>query len=120
MCRTIKYLIIISFLALILWTFIIFIRFDVQEMKNSLERMYSTSILDINGNLMDVFLSDNEQWHIKIEDDIQNNLREAVLIYEDKNFYKHCGVDFFSIIRAIVKNFREKKEVELALLLCKL
>ena len=78
-------------------------------MQDDIEKNYSTSLLDANGELMDVFLNDEEQWHLKVEDEIPVNLREAVITYEDKNFYTHHGVDFLAIIRAIVKNVSGSK-----------
>ena len=74
-------------------------------MRSDIERRYSTSLLDINGKLMDVFLNEDEQWHLKVDDEIQDNLKAAVINYEDKNFYKHRGVDFLSICRALRDNF---------------
>ena len=78
-------------------------------MQNEIENRYSTSILDANGKLMDVFLNDKEQWHLKIEDEVPDNLRTAVITYEDKNFYKHFGVDFLAIGRAFYNNFFGKR-----------
>ena len=69
---------------------------------DDIEQRYSTSLLDDDGKLMDVFLNDEEQWHLKIEDEVENNLIDAVLTYEDKNFYQHMGVDLFAILRAFV------------------
>ena len=78
-------------------------------MQCDIEERYSTSLLDANGKLMDVFLNDEEQWHLKVEDEIPTNLRDAVITYEDKNFYTHHGVDFLAIFRAIVKNLSGSK-----------
>ena len=78
-------------------------------MLNKVEDSYGTSIIDEDGKLMDVFLSDDEQWHIKVEDDIPENLKIAVLTYEDKNFYKHNGVDLLAIFRALKNNILGKK-----------
>ena len=87
----------------------VFLSFDVNKMQNEIENRYSTSILDANGKLMDVFLNDKEQWHLKIEDEVPDNLRTAVITYEDKNFYKHFGVDFLAIGRAFYNNFFGKR-----------
>lgn len=92
-------------LAFIIWSLYIFISFDVEKMQNDIERRYSVSLLDANYKLMDVFLNEDEQWHLKVEDEVQDNLKDAVITYEDKNFYKHMGVDFLSICRAIRDNF---------------
>lgn len=76
---------------------------------DDIEKRYSTSLLDSDGKLMDVFLNDEEQWHIKIEDDVESNLIDAVITYEDKNFYNHIGVDLLSIARAFVNNMKGMK-----------
>ena len=94
---------------LTIFSLTIFISFDVTKMQEEIEKRYSTSILDANGKLMDVFLTDDEQWHLKVEDDVAENLKEAVLTYEDKNFNTHHGVDFLAIARAFKNNFIGKK-----------
>ena len=86
-----------------------FFSFNVDNMLNKVEMSYGTSILDEDNNLMDVFLSDTEQWHIKVEDDVPENLKEAVLTYEDKNFYTHKGFDILAIFRAFKNNLIGKK-----------
>lgn len=58
---------------------------------------------------MDVFLTEDEQWHLKVEDDVSDNLKEAVLTYEDKNFNTHHGVDFLAIARAFKNNLVGRK-----------
>ena len=94
---------------LTIFSLAIFISFDVTKMQEDIEKRYSTSVLDANGKLMDVFLTDDEQWHLKVEDDVAENLKEAVLTYEDKNFNTHHGVDFLAIARAFKNNFIGKK-----------
>ena len=91
---------------LVIFSLYVFFSFDVEKMQADIELGYSTSLLDANGKLMDVFLNDEEQWHLKIEDEVQDNLKEAVITYEDKNFYKHFGVDFLAIFRAFRNNYR--------------
>lgn len=107
--QILKYFVLSLIAFLLLFSLYVFITFDVDTMLSNIESKYSTSILDYNGKLMDVFLSDDEEWHIKVEDDIPANLRTAVLIYEDKNFDKHFGVDFLAIARALVKNITGNK-----------
>lgn len=78
-------------------------------MKDDIEKNYSSSVYDENGVLLDVFLTNDEQWHIKTDDEIPARLKEAVLTYEDKNFYTHHGIDFFALARAIKNNLFGKK-----------
>lgn len=71
---------------------------------------YGTTLLDKNKEVFYHILSDKEEWHIDGEDEISDKLRIAVLTYEDKRFKEHCGVDFYSLGRAFVKNmFGHKK-----------
>ncbi len=81
----------------------------MQKMQDDIEKRYSTSILDTNGKLMDVFLNEDEQWQLKVEGDVPDNLREAVLACEDKNFYTHHGVDILAIGRAFKNNLLGRK-----------
>ena len=92
-----------------LFSIITFISFDVDKLNEKIENKYSTSLLDVNGKLMDVFLNEDEQWHIKTENEVPDNLKDAVLTYEDKNFYKHIGVDILAIGRAFKNNLIGRK-----------
>ena len=110
--KSLKKLVIIFaalFLMLVVFSLIIYLSFDVSKMQEDIEKRYSTSILDANGKLMDVFLTSDEQWHLKVEGDVSENLKEAVLTYEDKNFNTHHGVDFLAIVRAFKNNFIGRK-----------
>lgn len=102
--KTLRFIIIGLIIIFFSYTLFIFISFDIAKIEQDIESRYSTSLIDCNGKLMDVFLSEDEQWHIKVEDDIEDNLRDAVVTYEDKNFYTHFGVDFLAIARALVNN----------------
>ena len=43
---------------------------------------------------------------------ISDNLKNAVISVEDKSFYKHNGFDYFRILKAMFKNFQNKKIME--------
>lgn len=43
---------------------------------------------------------------------IPHNLKTAIIATEDKNFYKHSGVDLKGILRAIIKDILARKFVE--------
>ena len=45
-------------------------------------------------------------------EDISDNLKNAIISTEDKNFYKHQGFDYARIGMAIFKNIKNKKVVE--------
>lgn len=101
---------ILCFISIILiFSIFTFLTFDVDKMLNQIEESFSTYLVGDNGELLDVFLTDTEQWHLKIDDEIEENLKNAVITYEDKNFYTHKGVDFLAILRAIKNNITGKK-----------
>ena len=87
----------------------IYVRFDVENTEKIFEDRYSVSVLDNNGKIMGVYLNKNEQWHLKSIDKIPEKLKTAVMVFEDKNFYSHNGVDFSAVIRALKDNIFEKR-----------
>ena len=52
-------------------------------------------------------------------ENINQNMINAIINTEDKNFYKHKGFDYYRIIGAIYKNIKYKKVVEGASTICK-
>ena len=54
--------------------------------------------------------SEKNSW-VDIEN-ISPNLRNAIISIEDKDFYKHKGFDYPRILKAIIKNIKNKKVVE--------
>ena len=78
-------------------------------MIDSIEESYGTTVLSMDGKILDVFLTESEEWHLKVEDDVPENLKNAVITYEDKNFYNHGGVDIFAIVRALKNNILGKR-----------
>ena len=85
----------------------IYVRFDVENTEKIFEDRYSVSVLDNNGKIMGVYLNKNEQWHLKSIDKIPEKLKTAVMVFEDKNFYSHNGVDLSAVIRALKDNIFE-------------
>ena len=67
---------------------------------------YSTVVTDEDGNMLRVFLNDNEQWCFPPNKElvIPEKLKTAVLYFEDRYFYKHPGVNPVSLVRAFYQN----------------
>ena len=87
----------------------IYVRFDAENTEKIFEDRYSVSVLDNNGKIIGVYLNKDEQWHLKSVDKIPEKLKTAVMVFEDKNFYSHNGVDFSAVIRAVKDNIFEKR-----------
>ncbi|EIU8154272.1 penicillin-binding protein 1C [Campylobacter coli] len=97
---------IFSFLLLffLAYVFYVYFSFDKNTLLDDFKSRYSKILYDKNGEILSVFLNDEEQWHIK-STDIPKRLKVAVINYEDRKFYSHFGVDFLALMRAFVNNF---------------
>lgn len=61
---------------------------------------FSTKILDRDGDVLyDIF--EDERRTLVTLDEIPDNLENATIAIEDKNFYKHGGFDFFGTLRGL-------------------
>lgn len=74
---------------------------------------YSQTIFASDGEMLRVFLNNNEQWCLPPvqSDAIPQKLKTAVVIYEDEYFRYHLGVNPVSVFRAIKQNIRNKRIV---------
>jgi penicillin-binding protein 1C len=72
---------------------------------------YSTIITDDRGEIINAFLTSDQQWRMKTElDEISPLLRKTIVAKEDKYFYSHPGVNPIAVGRAFFKNlFRMKR-----------
>ncbi len=100
-----KYLLFLGlFLILFLFGILIYFLFQLPD-DTSLQNYkpnVMTRIHDANGKLVKEF---SREYRIFIPiDDIPNNLKNAFISAEDKNFYSHLGVDPLGIIRAFSIN----------------
>lgn len=65
----------------------------------------TSQIYDINEKLIDSFNSGQNRQVVQLSD-ISPNLVHAVLSVEDRNFYKHLGIDVRGLARAIVQDVK--------------
>ena len=88
---------------------------------------YSFAIYDKHEKLLCASLSSEESYHLPLSSHINEFYKKASIVYEDKAFFLHFGLDFSSIFRSSFLNIREKKIVsgastitmQVARLLCK-
>lgn len=80
-----------------------------KELINKID--YSQVVYDRNGTILTAFLNKDEQWHIKSENEIPEILKEAVIFYEDKKFYKHSGIDYLRIVKSLFNNLTGGKKM---------
>src|SRR3990172_2525618 len=67
----------------------------------------SSTILDRNGNVLYQLSGDERRTVIKSED-MPQNVKDATVSLEDKDFYRHFGVDFRGVARAAYYTFYKK------------
>lgn len=66
---------------------------------------YSTEVLDKDRRLLYTFLNDKDRWQLPIElNRLDERFVKATLAIEDRNFYKHPGVDFLAVVRSSFLN----------------
>jgi len=74
-------------------------------------KQYSTVLEDANGQLLGARIATDEQWRFPHNDSLPDKLSQAIITFEDKRFYKHIGIDFLALGRAIKQNFNKNKIV---------
>lgn len=64
----------------------------------------SSILEDKNGELLGAKIATDGQWRFPSPDSIPYKFTSCLLTFEDKRFYKHWGVDFISLGRAMTQN----------------
>ncbi|MCH2044963.1 MAG: penicillin-binding protein 1C [Saprospiraceae bacterium] len=65
----------------------------------------SMVLTDRNGALLGARIAEDGQWRFPHNDSVPYKFATAITTFEDKRFYKHWGVDFWSLARAVRDNF---------------
>ncbi|MEE1290203.1 MAG: transglycosylase domain-containing protein [Spirochaetota bacterium] len=107
---------IISGLAVVIFIIVasrIFICFSPYPQLNEFFNLpKSTRIYDCNGELVQILSLENGlRREFVTLDEISEEARKIFLSAEDKNFYRHCGIDFLSIFRAVFQNIKNGRIV---------
>ena len=63
----------------------------------------STQIFDRNGNLLYEIYADQNRTPVNI-DILPAYVLQATISIEDKNFYRHFGIDLLGVVRAVIRN----------------
>lgn len=72
---------------------------------------YSTVLFDKDNNLLNASISRDGQWRFPIREKIPGKFRQAIVMFEDKRFDSHWGVDLRALSRATRQNFKAGKIV---------
>lgn len=69
----------------------------------------STTLFDESGQLLGALVSNDGQWRFSKTDSVPQNLKQAVIQFEDRYFFKHPGVNPVSIFKAAWMNLKAGK-----------
>lgn len=72
---------------------------------------YSTVIEDRDSKLLGASIAPDGQWRFPEGNNIPGKFKTAIVLFEDKRFYSHPGVDVRSLARAMQQNFKSGKIV---------
>ncbi|MCK5136877.1 MAG: penicillin-binding protein 1C [Bacteroidales bacterium] len=71
----------------------------------------STVVYDRSGELLGARVAEDGQWRFPVSDSIPGKYKQALILYEDRYFYFHPGINPASMARALYRNIREGKVV---------
>ena len=71
----------------------------------------SIVVEDRNGALLGARIAADGQWRFPEQEEVPEKFEKAILCFEDKRFYKHCGVDPQAMIRAMKQNITNGRVV---------
>lgn len=73
---------------------------------------YSTVLLDRNEQLMGARLAKDGQWRFPGDElEVPETFEKAIVVFEDKRFFKHWGVDILAFGRAMRDNIKARSVV---------
>ena len=97
------------FLALLVATFLILDQIYPLNL-DALKKDEAKILLDKNGEIINMKLSSDGIWRFH-EQSFPNSLKQCVVLFEDRYFYYHFGVNFASIFRAFFHNLRSDNRI---------
>lgn len=78
--------------------------------KIEFNKPYSYALYASNGTLLDAKVSNDGQWRFKLSiDTLPEKLIKTLIVFEDKRFFYHHGVDLAAILRAFYLNIKNKR-----------
>lgn len=72
---------------------------------------YSTVLKDRKGNLLCARIAGDEQWRFPPVTEVPEKFKQCIILFEDKNFYYHPGIDVFAVVRAVYQNIKKGRIV---------
>src|SRR5690606_31823959 len=70
---------------------------------------YATMLLARDGSLLGASIASDEQWRFAAVENSPEKYQQALLVFEDKRFYQHLGIDPLAIARAALGNLSNQR-----------
>lgn len=70
---------------------------------------YATLLLARDGSLLGAGIAADQQWRFAPVESLPDKYKKSLLLFEDRHFYRHPGINPFAIVRALVGNLRAGK-----------
>ncbi len=71
----------------------------------------SVVIEDRDGTLLGGKIAADQQWRFPYREEVPEKFRQLIVVFEDRRFYSHFGVDVLAIGRAFLQNLRAGRVV---------
>ena len=72
---------------------------------------YATILETSDAKLLGARIASDGQWRFPAPDSIPDKFEKCLLLFEDRHFYRHPGINPVSMGRALVQNIRERRIV---------
>jgi penicillin-binding protein 1C len=69
----------------------------------------STVVFDRHGQLLGARIAGDGQWRFPETGTVPDKYRQCLLLFEDRYFFSHPGVNPFSMLRALYQNLKSRK-----------
>lgn len=118
MIKTLKFLLKIMFAIisiLIIIVFLVYVKFrlelpNMEQLVEDYSPAVATKIYDRNDKIIDVLFAEDRE--IVRIDEIPENVKNAFLSIEDKQFYSHHGINLKRLLGAMLVNIKNKKTLQ--------
>lgn len=87
-------------------TLVSFVWFLLCLPSSLFETPFSTVIYDRSEKLLGARIAEDNQWRFPSSGNIPKKFVASLIVFEDKNFYVHPGVDFAATARAMKQNIK--------------
>lgn len=74
--------------------------------KSLTQTPYANILLGRDGRLLGARIAKDQQWRFAPVEQVPEKYRQALLLFEDRRFYSHPGLDPLALARAILGNLR--------------